>query len=426
MSRLATIAGLALITLAAVLGFGYSVAASQFVDAEFIGSDFTVYRAGGQAMLAGADATGLLYSVTMDRFGGFELPFTYPPFAALIFAPLAALDFTAGLVVINVAGILVGIALAWALWIRIFRKGLRGEPVSAYRFWDFAGIAIATFAILALGPWRETIAYGQINIILMALVSFDALAGPRWDRWRGILTGIAAGIKLTPLALGLYYLVRGDWKSLVRMASGFAATVVLAWIIRPVESEQFWTSVIFDASRVGGVGYLDNLSLRALLLHYGIPEGSETIPWLMACVVVVAAGAWGIRRASVAGQRLAAFSIATLVMLLISPISWSHHFVYIALTVPALVLLGTALRSTKSPFAVWCFAAALLALIAFYFSPRTIKYLPGVPAFNDHGSDGWMWLATIGSPVAVLLFVTLIVASAALAHSKSTVQKKHA
>ena len=38
-------------------------------------------------------------------------------------------------------------------------------------------------AVLNLGPWRETLAFGQINILLMGLMLADLLArNPRWTR----------------------------------------------------------------------------------------------------------------------------------------------------------------------------------------------------------------------------------------------------
>ncbi len=99
-------------------------------------------------------------------------------------------------------------------------------------------------AVLNLGPWRETLAFGQINILLMGLMAADLLSRNR--RWTsgfpgsGFLVGVAAGIKLTPLVFGLYFLMRKDWRGLLNMGAGFAGTVLLGWLLRPAESLQFW------------------------------------------------------------------------------------------------------------------------------------------------------------------------------------------
>jgi alpha-1,2-mannosyltransferase len=137
------------------------------------------------------------------------------------------------------------------------------------------GAAALFLAIVNLGPWRETLVFGQINILLLGLMAADLLAGnPTWRRGlpgSGFLVGVAAGIKLTPLVFGLYFLMRKDWRGLLNMGAGFAFTVLLGWLIRPAESLQFWFQTLADTSRIGGAGYVDNLSIKGALLHFGVP-----------------------------------------------------------------------------------------------------------------------------------------------------------
>ena len=106
----------------------------------------------------------------------------------------------------------------------------------------------ALLAVLNLGPWRETLAFGQINILLMGLMVADLLtrshALGNGLPGSGFLVGVAAGIKLTPLVFGLYFLVRKDWRGLLNMGAGFAATVVVGWLLRPAESLQFWFEIL--------------------------------------------------------------------------------------------------------------------------------------------------------------------------------------
>ncbi len=146
---------------------------------------------------------------------------------------------------------------------------------------------------------------------------------------------MAAGIKLTPLVFGLYFLVRKDWRGLFNMAAGFAFTVLLGWLLRPAESFQFWLEILPDTSRIGGAGYVDNLSIKGALLHFGVPEAGVTVPWLLLSVLVVGVGAMVIKAASDQGARVVAISATALTMLLISPVSWSHHWVWMAAVLPA-------------------------------------------------------------------------------------------
>src|SRR4029453_4556556 len=93
------------------------------------------------------------------------LPFTYPPFAALLFALLATLSIGASsLIFITTA--LAGAAVVWA-WLGGHYFGLRRWK-DAFADWRFRAVALAgTAAILLLGPWRDTFDFGQINIILI-------------------------------------------------------------------------------------------------------------------------------------------------------------------------------------------------------------------------------------------------------------------
>ena len=215
-------------------------------------NDFDVYFYGGNRVLeSGAAGVRELYA---PRDG---LPFTYPPFAALLFAALASLGRDAGVVIFTSTALL-GAAVVSA-WLTRHYFGL-GLWRAALADWRFRAVSLAgTAAILLLGPWRDTFDFGQINIILMGLILADfALHGKsrageiRWPA--GLLIGLAAGIKLTPLAFGLYFLVRRDFKALGWMAAGFFGSIAAAWALLPVASLTFWTQILPDTGRIGGPG----------------------------------------------------------------------------------------------------------------------------------------------------------------------------
>ena len=184
--------------------------------------------------------------------------------------------------------------------------------------------------------------------------------------------GVAAGIKLTPLVFGLYFLMRKDWRGLLNMAAGFAATVLLGWLLRPAESLQFWLQILPDTSRIGGAGYVDNLSIKGALLHFGVPAAGVTVPWLALSLLVVGLGAAVIRTASDQGARVVAISATALTMLLISPVSWSHHWVWMAAVLPA---FAWTLRETPRRHRMmrWVMGGILgVSTAVFLFSPKTI------------------------------------------------------
>jgi alpha-1,2-mannosyltransferase len=351
-------------------------------------NDFEVYYYGGSRVLqTGETGVNELYA---PRDG---LPFTYPPFAALLFALLATLSISASsLVFITTA--LAGAAVVSA-WLARHYFGIRGWK-DAFADWRFRAVALAgTAAILLLGPWRDTFDFGQINIILMGLILADfALYGKsragemRWPA--GLLIGLAAGIKLTPLAFGLYFLVRRDFKALGWMAAGFFGSIALSWALLPQASVTFWTRILPDTGRIGGPGYVDNLSVKGLLIHLGLPDsGFTSAVWLVISLALVAVAALVIKWAVDADENFVAVSATALLMLLISPVSWSHHWVWMAVALPsmAFALHRVPSRDGRMRLAGWIIVAA--SVVAFYLTPKYLAVMAGAAEWGKDPQTQW-------------------------------------
>ena len=275
------------------------------------------------------------------------------------------------------------------------------------------GAAVLLLAVLNLGPGRETLSFGQINILLMGLMLADLLArNRRWTRGlpgSGFLVGVAAGIKLTPLVFGLYFLVRKDGRGLLNMGAGFAATVLAGFLLRPAESLQFWLDILPDTSRIGGAGYVDNLSIKGALLHFGVPAASVTVPWLVLSLLVVALAAAIIRTASEQGARVVAISATALAMLLISPVSWSHHWVWVAAVLPA---FAWTLCETPHRYSGlrWLMGGVLgISVLVFLFSPKTIGTALGAENLDVQTPGLWIMASSAGVFCALAILVCWLI-----------------
>jgi alpha-1,2-mannosyltransferase len=368
-------------------------------------NDFEVYFYGGSRVLETGEAgVNELYA---PRDG---LPFTYPPFAALLFAVLASLGQSVGsLVFITTA--LLGAAVVSA-WLARHYFGL-GRWRDAFADWRFRAVALAgTAAILLLGPWRDTFDFGQINIILMGLVLADfALYGKsragelRWPA--GLLIGIAAGIKLTPLAFGLYFLVRRDFKALGWMAAGFFGSIAAAWALLPTASVTFWTKILPDTGRIGGPGYVDNLSVKGLLLHLGMPDsGLTSMVWLALSLALAAVAALVIKWAAEADENFVAVSATAVLMLLISPVSWSHHWVWMAVALPcmAFAMHRVPSRDGKMRLAGWIIVA--FSALAFYLTPKYLAVMAGAQEWGKDPQTQWQLIvASLGVVCGMAMMV---------------------
>ena len=246
----------------------------------------------------------------------------------------------------------------------VFVRRLAG-PLRAAGSWWAAGWLLP--AALLLEPVRSTLAYGQINIVLMALVTLDCLTtAPRWPR--GALTGLAAALKLTPAAFVLFFLLRRDYRAAAVAGVSFAAVTAAGFVLAGPDSVRYWTTIVFQTERLGSPATATNQCLQAVLARAGLDP--HTLPgaaaWLAAVRPGAGGGGRGMRYALAAGQACLALSLNAFAALLISPVSWSHHWVWGA---PALLTLADLARRHRSRRRL-AGAAAAAGLILFTAAPQ--------------------------------------------------------
>lgn len=261
--------------------------------------DFEVYARAGHRWLAGEDLYGRRA----------ELPFTYPPFAALLSVPMALAPGLALFLLSMLTG-------ATATWGALRASGLTGPATRG----GVAGMAAIAVTVVSV-PVLRGLHLGQVNGLVVGLVLVDLLVVPR--RWRGLLTGVAAGIKLTPLVFVLLPLVRREWDIAARIGTGLALTIAAGALALPAASATYWGGLVADADRVGTPGFADNQSLLGALTR--LAPGQATTLWVLSSVVVLGLAA----AALVSGRSRPTIDgvvVCALAGLLVSPISWSHHW----------------------------------------------------------------------------------------------------
>ncbi|MGD0705099.1 MAG: glycosyltransferase 87 family protein [Trebonia sp.] len=283
--------------------------------------DLDVYRIGGRNWLEGGNLYGALPSTAM----GVRMPFTYPPLAAIILSPLS-------LIPMKVAGILVdlGIVAVLALALRPFYRRLG---------WRMSWVLPAA---LLLEPVRGNLAYGQVDVFLMAMVIADCLTdSPRWPR--GSLAGLAAAMKLTPALFIVFFLLRRDYRAAATMGASFVVASGVGFLLAPADSARYWSATLFNVGRIGGPQNATNQSVFGVLTRAGLHPGTTPFIcfWLVISALVIAAACVGMRHALAAGDVYLALVLNAFAILLVSPISWSHHWVW---AVPALLCLAISAR----------------------------------------------------------------------------------
>lgn len=337
--------------------------------------DVDVYRMAAQAWRDGQPLYGDDWFAT--QIDGTVLPFTYPPIAAVLFAPLTWVSLgtgTAALTIVSTLLLVVSVTIV-----------LTGLEVGA----GVARRAVVATAIVAAAIWLHAepiwanFDFGQINAVLMTLVIADCV--PRRTYWpRGALLGLAVALKLTPAVFLLYFLLRRDGRAAVTTVASFSAATLVGFALAWSDSWQYWTHTVRNTDRIGGATLNTNQNLAGALARLQLSEQQRSVLWVVGCLLVLAVTVWAVRRVLNAGEPTCALICVALFGLVVSPVSWSHHWVWMLPTV--LVAGALAYRHRSVTLAVLGMAGIALMLR----SP--IELLP-----EHHEADATWWRQLAGT-----------------------------
>ncbi len=383
-------------------------------------------------------------------------PFTYPPFGAWSLSPLTWFDYeTAARLMI------MAIALQTAVIVALIGRSLGWSWGSAFAIAPWAAILIQQ----CLEPFNQSVGFAQVNTAMMALVMIDVAAPPSW-KGRGVASGLAAAIKLTPAIAVLIFLLRRQWRSAITMVATSLTVTLLSWIISPSESARFFFDAMWDPQRAGDAYYTSNQNLKGFVAR-AVPENAWNITWAIAVALALVAAVWLCLRIQAAAtsvvtsrsvsddaapgplnaaapatgatvsaapaapagdaaepaasdavatpsavatspaspvlpENLATLLTAAVIMtlgLLVSPITWSHHWVWGLASVVALI--AVALRLKSAPLAAVALVQGALFIMAphWWFSHGQVNELHWNVAEQLVGSS--YTLAAIASGVAL-------------------------
>lgn len=343
--------------------------------------DFDIYMMGGAHFFGGH-----LYSI---RYPSPQLGFTYPPFSALAFSPLTLVPrqpaqyFWA---LVNLAALAALVAVS----LRAVRPGLSRRELAQW------SLVLMTPAIW-LDPVGLTFAYGQINLILAVAVLADLTGSVRLGGKvlpQGLLTGLAAAAKLTPLIFVPFLLLVHRVRVAVTAVAAFVGVAVVVAVLGPSTSWEYWTRYAFDAGRVGSNSYISNQSLSGALERLHHRTVAHSVYYGIDLVLLVAGlglAVWAYRRSS----PLLGVLVCATVGMVVSPITWIHHMVW---AVPVLAWLCLAHDRPRGG-RLWALAGAIL----FWIAP--VWTLPHGGSGQELGEHGWQLVVGNSYFLAMLLFL---------------------
>jgi len=360
--------------------------------------DLAVYRSGGLIVrhirpLYDPRLAAPLYDWV--GYGKLHLPFTYTPFAAIVFAVISFVPWWLSQQISVAVDIL---ALLAALWFTLGGLGYRKDSIR------LGATLLGAAAVFWTEPVLRTIYLGQVNLVLMALIIWD-LCQPdtlpntgksRW--WKGFGTGIAAGIKLVPLIFIPYLLLARKFRQAAMACAGFAFTVLLGFVILPSDSGKWWFGgLFFQGGRTGFTGWAGNQSLDGLITRLTGSINGAKPAWIAAAVVVGVAGVTAAALLDRKGYPVPALLTAALTGLLVSPISWDHHWVWIA--PGALTAAHYAVRAVRrhDHKAAWGLGILAAAIVAWFGAWPARLFTARLNLGND--SLGLLWIPRNTNPV---------------------------
>jgi alpha-1,2-mannosyltransferase len=343
--------------------------------------DLTVYRGATSSWLHGHSLYA--YERPPSEYG-----FTYPPFAALLMLPLALVGLRTAEALHLGACFL--IAVATTTWLV--------RPVALRAGWTaWSTVALAVPVATVAAPVWDTMSEGQVNLFLLTLVLADFAALRTGRPWAGVGIGIAAAAKLTPALFVLYLLLTGRRRPTLVAIGTAAAATALGFGVAPSASVDYWFTELWNTGRVGRLDSPSNQSILGALARLADPHRPDDVLWSVLALAVLTVALARAVRASRSGDELVGFTLTGLAACLVSPISWTHHLVWV---IPAGVVLldlaaGTprAGETTAVPRVRLAAGAGLAALVAvFWTSPYMLADIacggacgtvPGVLAQNS-------------------------------------------
>lgn len=394
-SRSITVGIKDLLGLLSVLGIAAGLIANKILIERYNWRiDAAVYREGALALVNGES----LYAQPFDM-GDISLPFIYPPIGAILFAPWGYFDF----ITVELAGNLVVIGSSLLLLLCLYlvtNAVLSGRD----KLLAFTIAAISWPIALFAEPVFLNADLGQINILIMALVVMDLLPIKRRIP-RGVLIGLAAAIEITPLAMLLYFLVKKDFRGIINAVISLLAFTAIGAVLAWENTKEFFSSTLLNLSAEGDSGvdttFQSNSSIQAMLYRWWTSKADAeasslpTILWIVLSLIAMAAVAYLMHQLFSRGLHVEAVMVNAMLMLLISPISWSHHWVWLPLWAVVFFVRYRQHRSHPK-FLLW--SGVILSVMLLMLPPKWWFGRDGVNVFELNFWEkllisDWTWLS---------------------------------
>jgi alpha-1,2-mannosyltransferase len=197
-----------------------------------------------------------------------------------------------------------------------------------------------------------------------------------------MLLGVAIALKLTPAVFLLYFLLRRDTRALLVTAASAAVATLAGFVLAWRDSCEYWTYTVRHTDRIGTATLNTNQNIAGTLARLGLGEGERFVLWTLLCFAMLGVTVWAARRVLQADEPVLALMCVAMFGLVVSPVSWSHHWVW---ALPA-VLVTTVVAYRRRHIAMGVVTVAGIALMV--WTP-----IPLMPEHHETAASLWRQLA---------------------------------
>lgn len=327
-------------------------------------ADLHIYYGAAQAVQSGQP----LYGYAAGNGG----PFTYPPFAMVVLRPITAIPEP----VLRVVWLVLTCAAVAAIAMTVgpaltAAAGPTQSTRRAGRRASMLVVAATACAVLLSAPAQSNLRFGQVSVFIVLLALVDAV-GLTPARYRGLLVGVAAAIKLTPLLFVAFFLLARRRADAARAGAAFVAAAGLGAAVLPSDSWQYWTGTMVRTSRIGDLAALGNQSVHGILLRAGVEPGALPLVWAVLIVALCGTALLRARRLQLDGRPGHASVLVGCATVAASPVSWTHHQIWTVLAAMLLVASHGPLRRAAGTLLLVAMTVSLGVLL------RDASTYPGV------------------------------------------------
>ncbi|NJN68695.1 MAG: DUF2029 domain-containing protein [Chloroflexaceae bacterium] len=296
--------------------------------------DFWILFKGARDWLHG----GSLYDLVAVHTNHFGHVFKVPPFYGMLFVPFVEQD---GLTVLFWHRI-INMSLI-SLILLIMLRGFAIRLVSP--------LGVALVMLFAMRPLADTVAYGQIDLVLLLLLTLALVASQRGrDTVAGVAVALGTLFKLYPVLLLVFFAAKLQWRALVGFVVAMLVLNGVAMVVMGWEMHYLYLYEVLP-NIAGGTAWVENQTFNGFLSRIFAPDITAEIyaylpvdTWtrLIFGAAVALAALLALRPTERTSSRYALqFGLFVLLMVLVVPAAWMHYETIVILTFAGVLLCAS-------------------------------------------------------------------------------------